>query len=647
MVLALLGLAACGGDRTTAPHTPTATASAARTAIAGGTLTIRFPAGYRTASRDAGAPASAARRATYVNPTGGNVLDIYVDGTLVRGLDGTQFHSVTVAASADGTQTISNVPLYSTNSDIAVVEWESSATSVLAVGETLPGTVSVVPGGTAAITLTMQMNLSGFAITTAADGSSSTALASGQPYTIGAAGSPALVYLYPTDALGGYTSAVPPSGFDGVPGNLTVSASSSHGSRIGRQLLGGYEVSYGANEPAFTITVGATNPATAAVTDGATLAVLAASGPLQGKIRGPSITVTPQLAREATVTTLAGATDGSSGFLDGTGTAARFSRPAGIAADPNGNALYVGDYYNNAIRKLTRSGSQWNVTTLAVGNPPLCCTNTAGVALDPSGTIYLTHLYYSSAVYQLTYAGAWNETLYAGGIAGFTDGSLGTAQFTTPYGVAFDGSGNMYVADTGNYAVRKITFPGGVGTVATIAAGGSGYLDGPGASARFNSPVSITVDPAGNVFVADDANDAIRMLAPAGGSYTVTTVAGGVQYSCASGAPCVGETAFRDGPYGTSRVCRPQGVAADANGNVYIADSCNHAIRKLSQSGGVWTVATLAGGGPHAGGVQVGVAGSVDGRGSVARFSSPGGIAVDAAGNVYVAENNAIRMIAP
>jgi sugar lactone lactonase YvrE len=269
------------------------------------------------------------------------------------------------------------------------------------------------------------------------------------------------------------------------------------------------------------------------------------------------------------VTTLAGLA-GSFGSADGTGSAARFLSPTGVTVDSVGN-IYVSDFGNNTIRKMTPAGE---VTTLA------------GLAGDNG--------------------------------YGSRDGTGDTARFGGPFGVSVDSTGNVYVADTGNNTIRKVTPAGVVATLAGLA-GSSGSADGTGSAARFDNPRDVAVDSVGNVYVSDSGNSAIRKVTPAG---LVTTLAG-----------LAGSFGSADGKGSVARFADPEGIAVDSAGNVYIADSLNNTIRKMTPAGDVTTLAGLAGDG----------AGSTDGTGSVARFTFPYGVAVDGAGNVYVAGNNTIR----
>lgn len=215
--------------------------------------------------------------------------------------------------------------------------------------------------------------------------------------------------------------------------------------------------------------------------------------------------------------------DGQDGALDGAALASRFSDPYGVAIGPRG-AIYVADGGEaNRIRVVQPDGA---VSTLA------------------------------------------------GGKEGFVDGLGTAAAFNTPSAIALDHLGNLYVADTGNHAIRRIA-PGGA--VTTLAGNGSpGYADGIGRAAQFNGPVGIAVDDAGIVYVADTYNDRIRRIAQDG---TVTTLAG------------TGKPNLFDGPGTAAAFDTPSALAVDHDGNLYIADTGNNAVRRLRPDG---TVDTLA-----------------------------------------------------
>ncbi len=196
------------------------------------------------------------------------------------------------------------------------------------------------------------------------------------------------------------------------------------------------------------------------------------------------------------------------------------------------------------------------------------------------------------------------------GYSGTTDGVGTAARFYLPNGLATDAAGNVYVADTSNETIRKIT---PAGTVTTLAgtAGLQGGIDGTGAAVRFNYPTGTAVDSAGNVYVADSDNDAIRVIAPNG---AVSTFAG-----------YIGAQGTADGVGTNARFTSLYGITIDAQGNLYVSD--NNMIRKIAPDR---TVTTLAG--------QPGANGDIDGTGSGAQFSLPAGVAVDTKGNIYVAD---------
>ena len=274
-------------------------------------------------------------------------------------------------------------------------------------------------------------------------------------------------------------------------------------------------------------------------------------GDAVGEVARPTAAKGTQPHWSARVTSIAG--DGLPGANNGRGRAIRFADPFGVVLDAAGN-LYVADGGdNNSIRKIAPDGS--------------------------------------------------SSTL-AGAVEGYAEGAGKAAAFNTPSGLAIDSAGNLYVADTGNNAIRKVT-PEGV--VSTLAGDGlPGDKDGFGAAAQFNGPVGIAVDAAGVVYVADTYNDRIRRITPRG---EVSTVAGGGRAGDADGA---GPQALFD---------TPTGLALSAAGELYIADTGNHAIRKLAKDGSVSTVAQAK-----------------DGE-RAPLLQSPMGLALTADGYLYVGSN--------
>jgi len=206
------------------------------------------------------------------------------------------------------------------------------------------------------------------------------------------------------------------------------------------------------------------------------------------------------------------------------------------------------------------------------------------------------------------------------GVAGLRDGAAAQARFADPYGVAVAKDGAVFVSDAGdNNRIRRIAPDG---RVSTFAGSIEGFADGIGAAAAFDTPSGLAFDHAGNLYVADTGNHAIRRITPQG---AVSTLAG-------DGTP-----GFADGPGAQARFDGPTGVAVGADGRVYVADTYNDRIRVIATDG---TVSTLAGGDRP---------GDIDGPGALARFDTPTAVAVDAMNRVLVADlrNDAIRRIAP
>ncbi|WP_293870972.1 putative Ig domain-containing protein, partial [Flavobacterium sp.] len=320
------------------------------------------------------------------------------------------------------------------------------------------------------------------------------------------------------------------------------------------------------------------------------------------------------------VTTFSGT--GAFGAVNGLGTIATFKYPEGIATDTSGN-VFVADVSNNCIRKITSTGDTNTFSGTAVrglengqGGTMAMFNSPVAVAAVSSGVIYVIDDF-NSCIRKVSTDGI--VSTFAGNTStGYVDGQGTVAFFNNPKGIALDAAGNIYVADTFNNSIRKIT-PAGV--VTTIAGDGTvGYLDGQGTAAKFNNPYSLTVDTSGNIFVADTKNSRIRKISSTG---LVTTVAGYIL------------SGYADGASNIARFKNPQGIAIDnTTGILYVADTTNNRIRKIATDG---TVSTLAGS----------YGGYTDAQGTLANFNNPIGIAVDATSTIYVGDyyNSVIRKI--
>jgi sugar lactone lactonase YvrE len=243
-----------------------------------------------------------------------------------------------------------------------------------------------------------------------------------------------------------------------------------------------------------------------------------------------------------------------------------------------------------------------------------------GIALDGNGNIFVADTG-NATIRKIDSAGT--VTTFAGNVSnrGNHDGSGTSAWFSAPTGIAADSAGNLYVADTYTDTIRKITSAGTVTTLAGTAAV-RGHANGTGTAATFNYPTGVAVDGSGNLFVADSYNDTIRKITSEG---VVTTLAGDYQISGSA-----------DGSGSNAYFNQPWGIAVDGVGNVYVSDSGNCTVRSIASDG---TVSTVAG--------YAGLAGLLDGAGTNALFNQPRGLVLDGSGNIFLADsgNAAIRKI--
>ncbi len=346
-----------------------------------------------------------------------------------------------------------------------------------------------------------------------------------------------------------------------------------------------------------------------------------------------------QVIREVTVagviSTVAG--NGSYGYSGdaGAATSASLKLPFGVAVDAAGD-LYIADTYNSVIREVTAANGFINtvagtgtfgysgdnsVATSAELNAPF------GVTVDGAGNLYIADGQ-NSVIREVTAATGVINTVAGNGSAGYSgdSGPATGASLYLPFGIAVDGAGNLYIADTENSVIRMVTATGLIGTV--VGGGSAGYVGDGGVAtgADLNFPQAIAVDGGGNLYIADTDNSVVRKVSAATG--VISTVAGNGSYGYAG-----------DGEAATSaELNEPQAIAVDGGGNLYIADTNNRVIRKVAAATGI--ISTVAGTGSY------GYSGD-GGPATSAGLSDPYGIAVDAAGNLYIADtyNEVIRKV--
>jgi uncharacterized protein (TIGR03437 family) len=324
--------------------------------------------------------------------------------------------------------------------------------------------------------------------------------------------------------------------------------------------------------------------------------------------------------------------NGTAGFAgDGSqATNAELNWPTGLALDSSNN-IYIADTLNARIRKVAGN----NITTIA-GNGGLSYSGDNGpatqaqlnspwgVAADAAGNFYVADTY-NHVVRKVAKNGIITPFAGTGKAGNGGDGGAATgAQLNLPQGLAVDAAGNVYIADSGNNKVRRVSTDGNIKTVAGSGTSGSGGDGGSATAAQLNGPLGVAVDAAGNLYIADFGSNKVRQVSSSG---TITTLAG------------VGTQGYTgDGNAATSaQLNLPQGVAVDNSGSVYIADTGNSVVRKVS--GGV--IKTVAGSGipGHAGDL---------GPATSALLSNPTGVAVDAIGNIYIGDGGTnVRKVFP
>ncbi len=331
------------------------------------------------------------------------------------------------------------------------------------------------------------------------------------------------------------------------------------------------------------------------------------------------------VAAQDIVTTLAGQAL-VSGISNGFGTNALFSDPAAITIDLKGN-LYLADSQNHAIRKIDTQGQ---VSTVAgqLGSPgsregtgvQAQFDTPCGIAIDPHGTLFVSDTG-NHAIRKIAPGGVVITFAGIPGQSGFTNGAASAALFNSPLGLAVATNGTVFVSDCGNHLIRAIS-PGGA--VMTLAGdpGVWGSEDGLGAAARFNGPVGLALDDQGNLFVSDSNNHTVRKITPDG---VVSTWAG-----------IPGVDGCRNGDARAATFCNPAELAFDRQNNLFVADSFTHVLRMISKARKVSTVSGV-----------LGRSGAADGVNGQARFDNPYGVGISPDGSLIVADayNQLIRVV--
>ena len=351
-----------------------------------------------------------------------------------------------------------------------------------------------------------------------------------------------------------------------------------------------------------------------------------------GFSRTTSVTLTVASGQGGTITTVAGNGYGSDGGgFSGDGGAAisaELKLPYGVAVDTSGN-FFIADSNNNRIRKVSANGI---ITTVAgngiagfAGDGGLATLASLsypfGVAVDASGNLFIADS--NNHLIRKVLTSGIITTVAGGGTVGLGDGGPATSAIVAdPLGIAVDAAGNLFIAEWEDNRIRKVSTSG---IITTVAGGGTGGLGdgGPATSAKLSGPGSVAVDTFGNLFIADSGNNRIRKVSTGG---IIMTVAGGGTGGLGDGGSAI-----------SAELDDPGGVAVDTSGNLFIADGGNNRVRKVSASG---TITTVAGDGTQ------GLSGD-GGPATSAALNNPTRVAMDVSGNLFIADegNNRIREV--
>ena len=556
------------------------------------------------------------------NHSGVNSTTLTVSA-ITAGMNGVQYRAV--AASTAGTATSNAVTL-----TVQVVPAFTSAATTSFTFNTA-GTFTVTATGQPAPTLTVASGSLPTGVTlssTSSAGNTSTATLSGSPTS--AAGTTVALVLRATNAAVSTDQSfnllvmtVPaittnPSNASGSLGETVSFTAVASGYpapsfRWQRQPAGGSTFVDLADDGTFsgTATGSLSIPRLVSGLNGDSFRVVATNA--AGTAQSASATLT--VVNSTVISTLAGKA-GEAGSADGASTA-RFNGPSSIAVDSLGN-LYVADSSNHLIRKVSASGV---VSTLAgvagqLGNADggagvARFSGPSAVAVSPLGVVYVADTY-NHTIRAVAADGTVATLAGLAGSSGSADGAGSTARFAFPSGIAYSPDGYLLVADTFNHTIRKVLINGTVSTIAGQA-GSQGSVNLTGTAARFSLPNSLAIDASGNVFITDSGSHVIRRMDT---TLAVTTLAG-----------TAGSAGSVDGTGAAARFSQPSGITVDSSGVVYVADTLNQTIRRVSAAG---VVTTLAG--------SAGQAGSADGVIAAARFRQPTGLAIDSAGIIYIAD---------